>query len=87
MKPDFMARGTEKGHDAEKLEKIWTDWSFCLRLQQIASTCYAWVAYQTAYLKANYPAKVLAAQLSNNMNDIKEVTNLMEEARRQGVPV
>ena len=50
------------------------------------STCYAWVAYQTAYLKANYPAEFMAAQLSNNMNDIKEVTNLMEEARRQGVP-
>jgi DNA polymerase-3 subunit alpha len=45
------------------------------------------VAYQTAYLKANYPAEFMAAQLSNNMNDIKEVTNLMEEARRQGVPV
>ena len=45
------------------------------------------MAYQTAYLKANYPAEFMAAQLSNNMNDIKEVTNLMEEARRQGVPV
>ena len=45
------------------------------------------MAYQTAYLKANYPAELMAAQLSNNMNDIKEVTNLMEEARRQGVPV
>ncbi len=89
MKPDFMARGTEKGHDAEKLEKIWTDWEAfaSYAFNKSHSTCYAWVAYQTAYLKANYPAEFMAAQLSNNMNDIKEVTNLMEEARRQGVPV
>ena len=89
MKPDFMARGTEKGHDADKLEKIWTDWEAfaSYAFNKSHSTCYAWVAYQTAYLKANYPAEFMAAQLSNNMNDIKEVTNLMEEARRQGVPV
>ena len=89
MKPDFMARGTEKGHDVGKLEKIWTDWEAfaSYAFNKSHSTCYAWVAYQTAYLKANYPAEFMAAQLSNNMNDIKEVTNLMEEARRQGVPV
>ena len=89
MKPDFMARGTANGHDADKLEKIWTDWEAfaSYAFNKSHSTCYAWVAYQTAYLKANYPAEFMAAQLSNNMNDIKEVTNLMEEARRQGVPV
>jgi len=89
MKPDFMARGAEKGHDAGKLEKIWTDWEAfaSYAFNKSHSTCYAWIAYQTAYLKANYPAEFMAAQLSNNMNDIKEVTNLMEEARRQGVRV
>ena len=89
MKPDFMTRGTANGHDADKLEKIWTDWEAfaSYAFNKSHSTCYAWVAYQTAYLKANYPAELMAAQLSNNMNDIKEVTNLMEEARRQGVPV
>ncbi len=89
MKPDFMTRGVEKGHDAGKLEKIWTDWEAfaSYAFNKSHSTCYAWIAYQTAYLKANYPAEFMAAQLSNNMNDIKEVTNLMEEARRQGVRV
>ena len=63
MKPDFMARGTEKGHDAEKLEKIWTDWEAfaSYAFNKSHSTCYAWVAYQTAYLKANYPAEFMAA--------------------------
>ncbi len=89
MKPDFMTRGVDKGHDAGKLEKIWTDWEAfaSYAFNKSHSTCYAWIAYQTAYLKANYPAEFMAAQLSNNMNDIKEVTNLMEEARRQGVRV
>jgi DNA polymerase-3 subunit alpha len=89
MKPDFLERGKANGHDSERLEKIWTDWEAfaSYAFNKSHSTCYAWVAYQTAYLKANYPAEFMAAQLSNNMNDIKEVTNLMEEARRQGVPV
>lgn len=89
MRPDFLERGAANGHDQVKLEKIWTDWEAfaSYAFNKSHSTCYAWVAYQTAYLKANYPAEFMAAQLSNNMNDIKEVTNLMEEARRQGVPV
>ena len=89
MKPDFLKRGKENGHDSERLEKIWTDWEAfaSYAFNKSHSTCYAWVAYQTAYLKANYTAEFMAAQLSNNMNDIKEVTNLMDEARRQGVPV
>ena len=89
MKPDFMERGIANGHDPVKLAKIWTDWEAfaSYAFNKSHSTCYAWVAYQTAYLKANYPAEFMAAQLSNNMNDIKEVTNLMEESRRQGVPV
>ena len=51
------------------------------------STCYAWVAYQTAYLKANYPTEYMASVLSNNMNDIKQVTFFMEESKRMGIPV
>ena len=77
------------GHDAEILEKIWKDWEAfaSYAFNKSHSTCYAWIAYQTAYLKANYPAEYMAAVLSNNMNDIKQVSFFMEECRRMGVPV
>ena len=73
-----------KGHDAEKLEKIWKDWEAfaSYAFNKSHSTCYAWIAYQTAYLKAHYPAEYMAAVLSNNMNDIKQVTFFMEECKR-----
>ena len=89
MKPKFLEGGTERGHDEEILEKIWTDWAAfaSYAFNKSHSTCYAWVAYQTAYLKANYPAEYMAAVLSNNMSDIKKVTFFMEECRRMGVPV
>ena len=89
MKPAFLERGGEKGHDATKLEKIWKDWeAFAMyAFNKSHSTCYAWIAYQTAYLKANYPAEYMASVLSNNMNDIKQVSFFMEECKRMGVPV
>ena len=82
MKPQFLEQGAERGHDTKKLEKIWKDWEAfaSYAFNKSHSTCYAWVAYQTAYLKANYPAEYMAAVLSNNMNDIKQVTLFMEEA-------
>ncbi len=89
MKPKFIKQAGENGHDAEKLEKIWTDWEAfaAYAFNKSHSTCYAWIAYQTAYLKAHYPAEYLAAVLSNNMSDIKQVTFFMEEAKRMGLEV
>ncbi len=89
MKPKFIKQASEKGHAEDKLEKIWKDWEAfaAYAFNKSHSTCYAWIAYQTAYLKAHYPAEYLAAVLSNNMNDIKQVTFFMEECRRMGLEV
>lgn len=89
MKPKFIEQAAEKGHDPTVLEKIWKDWEAfaSYAFNKSHSTCYAWVAYQTAYLKAHYPAEYMAAVLSNNMNDIKQVTFFMEECRRMGLQV
>ncbi len=89
MKPKFIAQAEKKGHDATILEKIWKDWEAfaSYAFNKSHSTCYAWVAYQTAYCKANYPAEYMAAVLSNNMNDIKTITFFMEECKRMGIKV
>lgn len=89
MKPKFVEQASEKGHDPKILEKVWTDWEAfaSYAFNKSHSTCYAWVAYQTAYLKAHYPAEYMAAVLSNNMNDIKQVTFFMEECKRMGLAV
>ena len=89
MKPKFIEQASAKGHDAKKLEKIWKDWEAfaSYAFNKSHSTCYAWIAYQTAYLKAHYPAEYMAAVLSNNMNDIKQVTFFMEECKRMKLPV
>jgi len=89
MKPKFVSQAEANGHDAKVLEKIWTDWEAfaSYAFNKSHSTCYAWIAYQTAYLKAHYPAEYMAAVLSNNMNDIKQVTFFMEECRRMGLLV
>ena len=89
LKPQFVEGGAANGHDAEKLEKIWKDWEAfaSYAFNKSHSTCYAWIGYQTAYLKAHYPAEYMAAVLSNNMNDIKQVTFFMEECRRMGLTV
>lgn len=89
MKPKFVEQASAKGHDAKILEKIWKDWEAfaSYAFNKSHSTCYAWVAYQTAYLKAHYPAEYMASVLSNNMNDITQVTFFMEECKRMGIPV
>lgn len=89
MKPKFIEQASAKGHDAKKLEKIWKDWEAfaSYAFNKSHSTCYAWVAYQTAYLKAHYPAEYMASVLSNNMNDISQVTFFMEECKRMGISV
>ena len=89
MKPLFLEQGGEKGHKIESLEKIWKDWEAfaSYAFNKSHSTCYAWIAYQTAYLKANFPGEYMASVLSNNMNDIKQVSFFMEECKRMGVRV
>jgi DNA polymerase-3 subunit alpha len=89
MKPKFIKQAAGNGHDAEKLEKIWKDWEAfaSYAFNKSHSTCYAWIAYQTAYLKAHYPAEYMAAVLSNNMKDIKQVSFFMEECKRMGMEV
>ena len=89
MKPKFVEQASANGHDADKLEKIWKDWEAfaSYAFNKSHSTCYAWIAYQTAYLKAHYPAEYMASVLSNNMNDIKSVSFFMEECRRMGLEV
>ncbi len=89
MKPKFISQAAAKGHEVEKLEKIWKDWEAFAEyaFNKSHSTCYAWIAYQTAYLKSNYPAEYMAAVLSNNMSDIKQVSFFMEECKRMGLQV
>ncbi len=89
MKPKFITQAMENGHPQDKLEKIWKDWEAFAEyaFNKSHSTCYAWIAYQTAYLKANYPAEYMAAVLSNNMSDIKQVSFFMEECKRMGLKV
>ncbi len=88
MEAQFMAGATAKGHAQDKLTKIWNDWKAFAQyaFNKSHSTCYAFVAYQTAYLKAHYPAEYMAAVL-NNQNSIEKISFFMEECRRMGVPV
>ena len=89
MKPKFIEQASAKGHDAKILEKVWKDWEAfaSYAFNKSHSTCYAWIAYQTAYLKAHYPAEYMAAVLSNNMGNITDVSFFMEEAKRMGLDV
>ena len=89
LRPKFMKGGQENGYTIEILEKIWKDWEAfaSYAFNKSHSTCYALIGYQTAFLKANYPSEYMAAVLSNNMNDIKQVSFFMEECKRMGVTV
>jgi DNA polymerase-3 subunit alpha len=89
MKGKFVEGAKANNHPEDKLEKIWTDWEAfaSYAFNKSHSTCYAWIAYQTAYLKAHYPAEYMAAVLSNNMNDIKQVSFFMQECKKQSVNV
>ena len=89
LKPKFYDGCKSNGFDESKVEKIWTDWEAfaSYAFNKSHSTCYALIAYQTAYLKAHYPAELMAAILTNHMKDIKGITPLMEECKRMGVKV
>ena len=88
MKVQFVEGATAKGHPADKLEKIWTDWEAFAQyaFNKSHSTCYAFVAYQTAYLKAHYPSEYMAAVL-NHAGSIDKITFFMEECKRMGLKV
>ncbi len=89
MKPKFIEGGRKNGHEPKVLEKIWGDWEkfASYAFNKSHATCYSWVAYQTAYLKANYPSEYMAATLSRNINNITELTKLMDECKSMGVKV
>ena len=87
MKPKFIEGGKKNGHDPQVLEKIWSDWekfaSYAFNKSHAA--CYSWVAYQTAYLKANYPAEFMAAIMTRRRDQITEITKLMDECKQMGI--
>ena len=89
LKSKFMEGGIANGHPEKILDKIWKDWEkfASYAFNKSHATCYAWVAYQTAYLKAHYPAEFLAANMSCNLNDMNEIAKLMEDCRRSRVKV
>lgn len=88
MRPKFIEGGKAKGHDEKVLSKIWADWEkfASYAFNKSHATCYSWVAYQTAYLKAHYPAEYMAAVMSRNLEDLAEITKLMDECRSMGIP-
>ena len=89
MKPQFIDGAQKNGHDPKICEKIWSDWEAfaSYAFNKSHSTCYAYVSYQTAYLKAHYPAEFMAALLSRNLSDIKKISFFMDECKRMGLSV
>ena len=89
LKPKFLEGGKSNGHDKKVLEKIWADWEkfASYAFNKSHATCYSWLAYQTAYLKANYPSEYMAAVMSRNISNITEITKLMDECKSMGINV
>ncbi len=89
MKPKFIEGGKKNGHDPKVLEKIWGDWEkfASYAFNKSHATCYSWVAYQTAYLKANYPSEYMAAVMSRSLSNITDITKLMDECKAMGINV
>ena len=89
LKPKFLAGGQKNGHDPAILEKIWGEWEkfASYAFNKSHATCYSWVAFQTAYLKANYPSEFMAAVLSRNLTNVSQLTVYMSECKRMGINV
>ena len=85
----FYEGGEKNGHDKKVLNKIWEDWKkfASYAFNKSHATCYSWVAYQTAYLKANYPSEYMAAVLSSNLSDVDKLSKYMDECRAMGIEV
>ena len=89
LKTLFLEGGQKNGHDPKVLEKIWADWEkfASYAFNKSHATCYSWVAFQTAYLKANYPAEYMAAVLSRNRNDSEKLSGFIDECKKMHIPV
>ncbi|MFR9165561.1 MAG: DNA polymerase III subunit alpha [Dysgonomonas sp.] len=89
LKAKFIKGGTDKGYEEKTLNKIWNDWEkfASYAFNKSHATCYSWVAYQTAWLKANYPSEYMAAVLSRNLSNITEITKFMDECRAMEINV
>ena len=89
LKPKFIKGGQANGHDPKVLEKIWGDWEkfASYAFNKSHATCYSWVAFQTAYLKANYPSEYMAAVLSRNLTNVEQLTIYMNECKPMGINV
>lgn len=89
LKEKFLTGGESNGYKRKTLEKIWADWEkfASYAFNKSHATCYSWVAYQTAYLKAHYPSEYMAAVLSRNLSNIKEITKSMDECKAMGLQV
>lgn len=89
LKPKFIAGGQSNGHDPAKLEKIWGEWEkfASYAFNKSHATCYSWVAFQTAYLKAHYPSEYMAAVLSRNLANVGQLSIYMNECKRMGINV
>jgi DNA polymerase III subunit alpha len=89
LKPKFIDGGKSNGHDPKVLEKIWADWEkfASYAFNKSHATCYSLVAYQTAWLKANYPPEYMAAVLSRSINNISDITKFMDECKSMGIQV
>ena len=87
LRPKFITQGKQRGHDEKTLQKIWEDWEkfAAYAFNKSHATCYAWVAYQTAFLKAHFPAQYMAGVMNRSLRDIKEISKLMEECRQMGI--
>ncbi|MBR1521827.1 MAG: DNA polymerase III subunit alpha [Bacteroidaceae bacterium] len=87
MKPKFIEGGKKNGHDPAVLDKIWSDWEkfASYAFNKSHATCYSWVAYQTAFLKANFPAQFMAAVMSRSLDNISEIRKLMDECKQMGI--
>ncbi|MDR1226577.1 MAG: DNA polymerase III subunit alpha [Prevotellaceae bacterium] len=89
LKPKFVEGCKQNGYDEKVVNDIWKDWEAfaSYAFNKSHATCYSWVSYQTAYLKANYPAEYMAGLLSCNLNNIDEISKFMDESRRMGIEV
>ena len=89
LKSKFMAGGKTNGYKEETLQKIWSDWEkfASYAFNKSHATCYSWVAYQTAFLKANYPSEYMAAVLSRSLSNIVDITKFMDECKAMGIQV
>ncbi|MBQ3734804.1 MAG: DNA polymerase III subunit alpha [Bacteroidales bacterium] len=89
LKPKFIEGGKANGHEEKTLQKIWADWEkfASYAFNKSHATCYSWVAYQTAYLKAHYRAEYMAANLTNSVTDIKKITTYIEDCQKSGITV